>query len=47
MRALQAELDEAMDDPHRIPDISVLVKLPYLNAVIHEDMSSKAPTAES
>ena len=33
---LQAELDTAMPDQHAIPDISVLQKLPYLNAFIKE-----------
>ena len=36
VRKLQAELDQAMPDPHVIPDISVLQKLPYLNAFIKE-----------
>jgi cytochrome P450 len=36
MHKLQAELDQAMPDPHVIPDISVLQKLPYLNAFIKE-----------
>jgi hypothetical protein len=36
MKKLQAELDEAMVDPRVIPDISVLQRLPYLNAFIKE-----------
>jgi hypothetical protein len=36
IRKLQAELDQAMPDPHVIPDISVLQNLPYLNAFIKE-----------
>ena len=36
MRRLQAELDIAIPDAHSIPDISVLQKLPYLNAFIKE-----------
>jgi hypothetical protein len=39
MRKLQAELDTAIPDAHSIPDISVLQKLPYLNAFIKEGMS--------
>lgn len=33
---LQAELDVAMPDPLAIPDITVLQKLPYLNAFVKE-----------
>lgn len=36
MAKLQAELDHAMPDSRVIPDISVLQKLPYLNAFIKE-----------
>ena len=36
MRKLQVELDDAMDDPQRIPDMQVLMGLPYLNAVVKE-----------
>ena len=36
MQKLQAELGQAMPDPRVIPDISVLQKLPYLNAFIKE-----------
>jgi len=36
MRKLQAELDLAMPDARVIPDISVLQKLPYLNAFVKE-----------
>jgi Cytochrome P450 len=36
MKKLQAELDETMADPLEIPDISVLQRLPYLNAFIKE-----------
>ncbi|KAH7108039.1 cytochrome P450 [Auriculariales sp. MPI-PUGE-AT-0066] len=36
MRKLQAELDETMDDPGRIPETQVLSNLSYLNAVIKE-----------
>ncbi|KZP09980.1 cytochrome P450 [Athelia psychrophila] len=35
---LQAELDAAMPDPHAIPDITILQKLPYLNAFIKEGL---------
>ncbi|KZV88089.1 cytochrome P450 [Exidia glandulosa HHB12029] len=38
VRTLQAELDDAMDDARRIPDMSVLHALPYLNAVISEGL---------
>ncbi|KAH7099670.1 cytochrome P450 [Auriculariales sp. MPI-PUGE-AT-0066] len=36
LRALQIELDDAMPDPQRIPDVATLAALPYLNAVIKE-----------
>lgn len=36
VRKLQLELDEAMPDAGAMPDISVLQKLPYLNAFIKE-----------
>jgi hypothetical protein len=36
MMKLQAELDQAMPDPHAIPDIALLQKLPYLNAFVKE-----------
>lgn len=36
MKKLQAELDEEMQDPHAIPDISVINRLPYLNAFVKE-----------
>jgi len=36
LKTLQAELDEVMDDPQRIPDQQVLAGLPYLSAVIKE-----------
>ncbi|KAK7064986.1 cytochrome P450 [Favolaschia claudopus] len=35
---LQRELDEAMPDPHVIPDIGVLQELPYLDACIQEGL---------
>jgi len=40
MRKLQAELDQAMEDPRRVLGIDVLTELPYLNAVINEGASS-------
>ncbi|KAH7099665.1 cytochrome P450 [Auriculariales sp. MPI-PUGE-AT-0066] len=36
LRTLQAELDDAMPEGQRIPDLSTLATLPYLNAVIKE-----------
>lgn len=36
MQRLRAELDVAMPDSGAIPDISVLHRLPYLNAFIKE-----------
>jgi len=36
MIKLQAELDEAMPDSQTIPDITVLQRLPFLNAFIKE-----------
>jgi cytochrome P450 len=36
LKKLQAELDEVMIDPRVIPNISVLQKLPYMNAFIKE-----------
>jgi len=36
MRKLQAELDDTMPDTQTIPDITVLQRLPYLNAFIKE-----------
>ena len=38
MLRLQAEIDEHMTDPHCIPDIQELQKLPYLSAVIKEGL---------
>ncbi|KAI0782532.1 cytochrome P450 [Abortiporus biennis] len=38
MAKLQAELDDAMPDRRVIPDISVLSRLPYLNAFIKEGL---------
>ncbi|KII94544.1 hypothetical protein PLICRDRAFT_47583 [Plicaturopsis crispa FD-325 SS-3] len=38
VRKLQLELDEAMPDAGAMPDISVLQKLPYLNAFIKEGL---------
>ncbi|KAG2073384.1 cytochrome P450 [Suillus decipiens] len=38
MMKLQAELDQAMPDPHTIPDITLLQKLPYLNAFVKEGL---------
>ncbi|KAK6977233.1 cytochrome P450 [Favolaschia claudopus] len=35
---LQKELDEAIPDPHNIPDMAVLRTLPYLNAFIQEGL---------
>ncbi|KAI0317394.1 cytochrome P450 [Amylostereum chailletii] len=37
-KKLHAELDSALPDGHRIPDINVLYSLPYLNAVIKETL---------
>jgi cytochrome P450 len=36
LKKLHAELDEVMIDPRVIPNISVLQKLPYMNAFIKE-----------
>jgi cytochrome P450 len=36
MKKLQTELDEVMVDPLAIPDVTVLQRLPYLNAFIKE-----------
>jgi Cytochrome P450 len=38
MKRLEQELDEVMPDSQTIPDISVLQRLPYLNAFIKEGM---------
>lgn len=38
MIKLQAELDQAMPDPHAIPDTALLQKLPYLNAFLKEGL---------
>ena len=35
---LQAEVDEVMPDQKVIPDLSILVRLPYLNAFIKEGL---------
>ncbi|KAL1678133.1 cytochrome P450 [Schizophyllum commune] len=35
---LTAELDDAMDDPTGVPDMSVLQSLPYLNAFVKEGL---------
>jgi hypothetical protein len=43
MHKLQTELDQAMPDPRAIPDISVLQKLPYLNAFIKEGVLPYCP----
>lgn len=40
MMKLQAELDQAMPDPHAIPDITLLQKLPYLNAFVKEGQAA-------
>ncbi|EGO02344.1 hypothetical protein SERLA73DRAFT_178240 [Serpula lacrymans var. lacrymans S7.3] len=47
MRKLQAELDQAIPDSHAIPDISVLQRLPYLNAFVKEGLRlyGAAPSA--
>jgi hypothetical protein len=36
MKKLQAEIDDAMPDAQTIPDITILQRLPYLNAFIKE-----------
>jgi cytochrome P450 len=47
MRKLQAEIDVAMPDAHTIPDISVLQKLPFLNAFVKEGERSYLCTASA
>jgi hypothetical protein len=36
MKKLQTEIDDVMPDSQTIPDITVLQRLPYLNAFIKE-----------
>lgn len=43
MKKLQAEIDVAIPEDHVIPDITVLQKLPYLNAFIKESESTYDP----
>jgi hypothetical protein len=45
MKKLQAELDDTMPDTQTIPDITVLQRLPYLNAFIKEGATVSLPSS--